>query len=219
MDRTVKLLLNKVTQLTNRFNSLTQNSKKIHELPNAEFSGEVFIAVSDGTNTGKTIYKASEVSGEEFENLKNLDLFRPENTSILQVRDSEGNVLSSIDQSYLDGNKVSLAVNEETNALELLDFEGEPLSVVPLSSFVEAPKQKQIFIHDVTEIDLANPEQIVLNLETVPNEDEWYDLHINGGFVNDTSYQINENQLIIDRTKISYPITAGKKITFRYRRA
>ena len=136
-----------------------------------------------------------------------------------QVRDSEGNVLSSIDQSYLDGNKVSLAVNEETNALELLDFEGEPLSVVPLSSFVEAPKQKQIFIYDVTEIDLANPEQIVLNLETVPNQDEWFDLHINGGFVNDTSYQINENQLIIDRTKISYPITAGKKITFRYRRA
>lgn len=82
-----------------------------------------------------------------------------------------------------------------------------------------APKQKQIFIHDVTEIDLANPEQIVLNLETVPNQDEWYDLHINGGFVNDTSYQINENQLIIDRTQISYPITAGKKITFRYRRA
>lgn len=82
-----------------------------------------------------------------------------------------------------------------------------------------APTEKQIFIHEITEIDLANPAQIILNLETVPNQAEWYDLHINGGFVNDNSYQIHDTQLIIDRTQISYPITTGKKITFRYRRA
>lgn len=218
MDRTVKLLLDKVTQLTNRFNSLTQNSKKIHELGDAEFSGEVFIAVSDGTNTGKTIYKASEVSSEEFENLKNLDLFRPENTSILQIRDSEGNVLSSIDQSYLEGNKVSLNIDEATSSLQLLDFEGEVLSMIPISEFTETPKEKQIFVHQLTELDLSDPSRIILQLDNEPDVDEWYDLHINGGFVNDTNYEIINNELHINRTEIAYPVTSNKKVTFRYRK-
>ncbi|KAA5532808.1 hypothetical protein [Paenimyroides baculatum] len=80
-----------------------------------------------------------------------------------------------------------------------------------------SPKQKQVFIYQLTEQDLANENFIMLNLESVPNQNEWYDLHINGGFVNDNSYHIEENKLIIHRQEIAYPITANKKVTFRYR--
>ncbi|WCM42411.1 hypothetical protein MG290_01705 [Flavobacterium sp. CBA20B-1] len=218
MDRTLNLVLEKLTQLTNRLNSIAQNSKKIHELsdfvPNEE--ADLYIAVSDGTSTGKKIYKATEVTSEEFENLKNLELSNPLGSSILQIKDSEGNILATLDQSYLDGNKVSLAVNQETNALELLDFVGEPLSIIPISSFTEAPKQKQIFVHTLTPTDIEQA-TITLELQATPLLNEFYDLHINGLYVNDDDYIVQDHQVIIAKSNIGYEILAGMKLTFRYR--
>lgn len=80
------------------------------------------------------------------------------------------------------------------------------------------PRQKQLFLHDIQENDLTDPTKIVLQLDTIPDQNEWFDLHINGGFVNDTSYGITDDVLTIYRDQISYPITIGKKITFRYRK-
>lgn len=101
MDRTVKLLLDKVTQLTNRFNSLTQNSKKIHELPNAASKENVYISVSDGANTGKVIYEPSEVSKEEFENIAGLYFTVDPSTGNILVKSADGNVLSNLNINFL----------------------------------------------------------------------------------------------------------------------
>lgn len=81
------------------------------------------------------------------------------------------------------------------------------------------PKQKQIFTHVIGEEDLVNELEIPLTLESEPDITDWYDLHINGGFVNDNNYHFDGAKIIIHRTEIAYPITVGKRITFRYREA
>lgn len=55
MDLSLKLVYERVSQLTDKVNRMVDRSKKIHELPNLENSSstELFIAVSDGENTGK----------------------------------------------------------------------------------------------------------------------------------------------------------------------
>jgi len=95
MDQTTKLILDKVTQLTNRLNVLTQNSKRIHELFDYTSNEDVFIAVSDGVNTGKVIYKPNEVSKYEFDNISNLYL-NLDSENKLSIHLSDGTVLSVV---------------------------------------------------------------------------------------------------------------------------
>lgn len=133
-----------------------------------------------------------------------------------EVQDLQGNPV--FDTNSVKYTAQELTADQQQVVHSNLDIYSKQ-QVIDAIAVGAAPTEKQIFIHEITEIDLANPAQIILNLETVPNQAEWYDLHINGGFVNDNSYQIHDTQLIIDRTQISYPITTGKKITFRYRRA
>lgn len=78
------------------------------------------------------------------------------------------------------------------------------------------PKQKQLFIHEITELDLTDPMRINLQLATIPDQDEWFDLHINGGFVSDNSYEITEDTLSIVKSEIS-EVSIGDKVIFRYR--
>lgn len=212
MDRTVKLLLDKVTQLTNRFNSLTQNSKKIHELPNAASKENVYISVSDGVNTGKVIYEPSEVSKEEFENIANLELSHPQNSSVIQIKDSEGNIISSLDLSFLNGNNVTLNIDEASNTLQLLNFEGDVVSTVNLDNL--QPKSDQ-HIYNITAADVASPNDLTITLPHDVKIKMPTFLHIQGGFINNSHYTIVGNKLIIHRAGI-YPISDTKIVTFSY---
>lgn len=214
MDRTVKLLSDKVTQLTNKFNSITQNSKKIHELDDAVSANDVYIAVSDGTNTGKVIYEPSEVTKEDFEKIKNLQLSNVQNTSTIEIKDSDGNVLTSLDLSFLNGNNVTLNVDNATQTLQLLNYNGDLVSFVSLSDLV-IQKTKALFEHVLTAGDIANP-IIDLPLPNTPDLTEWDFLYINSGAVSPASYTVVGNHLLIDTALLAYPIQAGRRITFRY---
>lgn len=216
MDPTVKLLLDKITQLTTLFNSMTQNSKKIHELGDAAPNEELYIAVSDGTNTGKTIYEPSEVSKEEFENISNMKLETDIEASNLLLKDSEGNVMASANLSFLNGNNVTLNVNHEEKRLELLDFNEEVISAIDLSELYLEKKQKAILVHTLTKVDISQA-TITLTLQNAPDVTEFYDLHINGAYVNDDDYIIQENRVIIAKSNIAYDVVEGMKLTFRYR--
>lgn len=131
MDPTVKLLLDKVTQLTNRFNSLTQNSKKIHELGDAVFIGEVFIAVSDGANTGKVIYEPSEVSKEQFDNILGLYFSIDPLTNNIFIKSADGNVISVLNLDYLVEDVIKFTAqilfpSEQQTARDNIDSVGNP---------------------------------------------------------------------------------------------
>lgn len=214
------VIIKKLNEITQWIQGILSNSKPIHELSDLNDDDELFIAVSDGQNTGKVVYKPSEVSKEEFENLKNLNLETDDVNSTLSILDQNGDVLTIADLSFLNGNNVTLNVDSATHTLQLLNYNDEVISYVELSDLVPEvqPKQKQLFIHEITELDITDPMRINLQLATIPDQDEWFDLHINGGFVNDTSYEITDTLLSIHRDQIAYPITVGKKITFRYRK-
>lgn len=217
MDETVKILTEKVSQLISLFNSMGNNSKKIHELEDIESNGPLWIATTDGVNTGKKEYKQSDVTSEQFENIAQMKLKLDSATSSLQIQDKQGDVISSVDVSPLNGNNVELTIDDVNENLQLLNYEGEIISNIPLNRFVAQHKQKQIFTHKLLEEDLTDEMRINLQLESVPDQDEWFDLHINGGFVSDNSYHIDNDLLVIHRDDIKYPITVDKVITFRYR--
>lgn len=216
MDRTVKLLLDKVTQLTTRFNSLTQNSKKIHELGDAVIIGEVFIAVSDGVNTGKVIYEPSEVSKEDFENIAKMSLGNDPTTSNIFLKDSEGNVITTLDISFLNGNNVKLNIDSATQSLQLLNFNDEVVSAVPLSGLQTSQSIKGIFVHTLTTADVAQA-TITLDLPDTPDVTDDYFLYVNGQFINDDDYLVQANKVIIARSNIEFELVEGMKVTFRYR--
>lgn len=114
MDATVKLLLDKVTQLTNKFNSMTLNSKKIHELINTNIQDGLFIAVSDGDQTFKTEYKPSEVSPDDIENLLKMALKADLNIPSLYIEDFKGNVLTTLDISFITEDSVKYTPQTKT---------------------------------------------------------------------------------------------------------
>lgn len=77
--------------------------------------------------------------------------------------------------------------------------------------------QKHIITHVVTSSEVSDPVQILITLPNTPNVNDFYDLHINGGYVNDNDYLVSGNTLTIIKANIAYPITEGKRITFRYK--
>lgn len=131
MDLTEKLLLDKVTQLTNKFNSMTLNSKKIHELNSTNIQDGLFIAVSDGDQTFKTEYKPNEVSPDDIENLLKMALKADLNIPSLYIEDSKGNVLTTLDISFITEDSVKYTPQtktpqEQQTARENIDSVGNP---------------------------------------------------------------------------------------------
>lgn len=216
MDETVKILTEKVSQLISLFNSMGNNSKKIHELEDIESNGPLWIATTDGVNTGKKEYKQSDVTSEQFENIAQMKLKLDSATSSLQIQDKQGDVISSVDVSPLNGNNVELTIDDVNENLQLLNYEGEIISNIPLNRFVAQPKQKNIIVHTLSSADLELA-TITLYLDHVVDTVEFYDLHINGVYINDDDYMVDQNKIIIARSNIDYELMPGMKLTFRYK--
>src|SRR5690606_35848680 len=113
-----------------------------------------------------------------------------------------------------NGNNVSLIVNHSTNELQLLDYEGNIISVIPLSDLI-IPKTKELFSHILTAGDITNP-IINLTLPNAPDLNEWEFLYINSGAVSPESYSVSGTSLSIDTAKLAYPVQAGRVVTYRY---
>jgi|SRR5690554_4385920 len=212
------VIIKKLNEITQWIQGILSNSKPIHELSDLNDDDELFIAVSDGQNTGKVLYKPSEVSKEEFENLKNLKLETDDVNSTLSILDQNGDILTIADLSFLNGNNVILNVDSATHTLQLLNYNDEVISSVELSDLVPEvqPKQKAIHVHTLTPADVSQA-TITLDLVDVPDVSEFYDLHVNGVYVNDDDYIVQSNQVIIAKSNIAYEVQAGMKLTFRYR--
>lgn len=111
----------------------------------------------------------------------------------------------------------ALTSGEQQQARDNIDVYSRDEVDTLIHGVVPVPKQKQLFIHEITELDLTDPMRINLQLESVPDQDEWFDLHINGGFVSDNSYEITEDTLSIIKSEIS-EVGIGDKVIFRYRK-
>jgi len=212
MNQTVKFLADKVTQLTNTINAMISNSKKIHELNTANSDQDKFIAVSDGVNTEKVNYKPSEVSQEEFSNIANLELGAYVEDKTIYIKDAEGNILTTLDLSFLDGNSMTLNYDEVSGNLQLLDFQGEVVSEVPVSSMQPSVNT---FTYIITQEDVDAPSEFSMTLPHAPKPSPYNTLHIVGGFVNPTLYKVNGNVLSFDKSDV-YNLSLGKRITFIY---
>lgn len=81
---------------------------------------------------------------------------------------------------------------------------------------VVTPKQKNIIVHTLSSADLELA-TITLYLDHVVDTVEFYDLHINGVYINDDDYMVDQNKIIIARSNIDYELMPGMKLTFRYR--
>src|SRR5690606_18355364 len=165
---------------------------------------------------GKKEYKQSDVTSEQFENIAQMKLKLDSATSALQIQDKQGNVISSVDVSPLNGNNVELTIDDVNENLQLLNYEGEIISNIPLNRFVAQHKQKNIIVHTLSSADLELA-TITLYLDHVVDTVEFYDLHINGVYINDDDYMVDQNKIIIARSNIDYELMQGMKLTFRYR--
>ncbi|MGG5506705.1 MULTISPECIES: hypothetical protein [unclassified Myroides] len=94
-------LIRKVEEISRWIEGTLDNSKAIHELSAMSDDGNLYIAVSNGNTTGKTLYRPSEVSIEEFENLRNMQLVSDSESNTIFIQDSEGNILTSLNLNLL----------------------------------------------------------------------------------------------------------------------
>lgn len=94
-------LIRKVEEISRWIEGTLDNSKAIHELSAMSDDGNLYIAVSNGNTTGKTLYRPSEVSREEFENLRNMQLVSDSESNTIFIQDSEGNILTSLNLNLL----------------------------------------------------------------------------------------------------------------------
>lgn len=133
----------------------------------------------------------------------------------------------------VDGVELDLQANPEfvTNAItfteqELTDSQQaivrNKLDVYSKQQVLDAiatghePKQKNIIVHTLSSADLELA-TITLYLDHVVDTVEFYDLHINGVYINDDDYMVDQNKIIIARSNIDYELMPGMKLTFRYR--
>lgn len=218
MDFTLKIILEKISQITERLNILSQKSRKIHELNDLESVETLYIAATDGVNTGKVKYISVGISQEEFDRIANLQLVSDTDTSSLQILDKNNDVITSLDISFLNGNSVTLNVNHEDKRLELLNFNDEVISAVDLSELFPTPrpKTKGLYTHTILETDIVGGD-VKFDLPHTPDPREWYDLHINTSWVKPGSYEIiNDFQLVIYGDRLPYSLKAGAEVNFQY---
>lgn len=215
MNQILDILLNRIKQLTDTVNTIIANSKKIHELPAAEFAEEeeLYIAVSNGSSTGKKVYQPLEMTKNEIEKLTDLSLERVDSTSVVTLKNGNDDVLSSLDLSFLNGNDVMLVSNPSEGRIELINSEDEIISYIPFQNLL---LQKSYHIYTISEADLLSP-NIQFKLPHFPKMEEEITVYINGLFVNPDDYMIVENDIIIARTNIGYDIKEGHKITVNYK--
>ena len=215
MDLSLKLLFERVSQLTDKVNRMVDRSKKIHELPNLENSNssDLFIAVSDGLNTGKKEYKSGGVSQTELDNATNLSLVRQGSTSTILLQKANGDNVSSIDLGFLSSKDLLLSANLNDKRLILQDSMGVILSYVPFEDLL-LESAHHIYVVSADDMNLPN---IEFKLENVPSRKEPVTIYINGLFVNPDDFIISSNNVIIARTNIGYDVKAGNKITVNYK--
>ncbi|WP_353159383.1 hypothetical protein [Myroides odoratus] len=101
-----EVVIRKVDQIVRWIEGTIDNSKPIHELNPMSDDGNLYIAVSNGNTTGKTLYRPSEVSREEFETLRNMQLVSDSESNTIYIQDAEGNILTSLNLNSLTKNYV-----------------------------------------------------------------------------------------------------------------
>lgn len=77
-------------------------------------------------------------------------------------------------------------------------------------------------LRKVSETHSLTPEQIeqptfIIQLEQNPNMEEFPDVYVNGILINPLSYVVDENLIIIDKSKVAYSFSSGMKLIVIYR--
>lgn len=124
-------LIRKVEEISRWIEGTLDNSKAIHELTTMSDDGELYIAVSDGSQTGKVRYRPSEISREEFENLRNMQLRSDADLNLILIEDGSGNILTSLNMDLFTRNFVkhtpqSLEPESQKQARINIDAVGNP---------------------------------------------------------------------------------------------
>lgn len=107
-------------------------------------------------------------------------------------------------------------LRENADVYSRSEINGVVQDEVSLALAALPPKPKAVFSHTLTTADVAQA-TITLSLQHVPDVNDFYDLHINGVYVNDDDYMVQQNKIIIAKSNIAYEVQAGMKLTFRYR--
>ena len=211
----IKIITQRLSQLTEKMNTLISNSKKIHELDHltTDPQSELFIAVSDGQKTVKALYNLNSISHDQLANATNLSLNREANSSTITLKKVNGEVVSSIDLGFLSSKDLLLSANLNDKRLILQDSMGTVLSY---ASFEDLLLESAHHIYVVNNNDMNLP-SIEFKLEHTPSQKEPITIFINGLFVNPDDFIISNNNVIIARTNIGYDIKEGNKITVNYK--
>lgn len=126
-----EVVVNKLNEITQWIEATLANSKYIHELDPNEFEGDLYIAVSDGTNTKKVLYKPNEVTKEDFENLYNMNLGSDSNSNTIYIEDANGTMLTSLNLNLFFKDSVKYTAQnksdeEKEQARANIDAVGNP---------------------------------------------------------------------------------------------
>ena len=147
----------------------------------------------------------------------NAVLFTPQTLTATQQQIARDNVeVYSTEQTSTLVNNAKVVMEISGDDLILVDGLGNTVSSIPMAEFTSTPKQKNIIVHNLSSADLELA-TITLYLDHVVDTVEFYDLHINGVYINDDDYMVDQHKIIIARSNIDYELMPGMKLTFRYR--
>jgi len=121
----------------------------------------------------------------------------------------------TIPLAFSSGTDYILKPNETLNYKYSLNRNQLELSVYDSSSFVKLKKKIELHRFNANEIEQPT---IYIDLDHKPNSiDEFVDVHINGVYVGENDFIIDENTLIIALSNIEYQLESTMEVTINYK--
>ena len=87
---------------------------------------------------------------------------------------------------------------------------------VPIAIQNIPPKSKGLLVHTLTNNDVAQA-TITLTTANVADITDDYSLYVNGQYINDDDYLVQNDKVIIAKSNIEFEVVVGMKVTFKYR--
>ena len=182
-------------------------------------------------NTGLILGEPITISTEKL----NFNLI-PDNTNTLNGFNGE-NIPDGIIGNIRNGSDVPILIKHNYNEISIpfflssqTDYNLQPNEILSykysadrnqaeMTVYSQASFQK---LRKVSETHGLTAEQIeqptfIIHLENNPNLEEFIDVYVNGVFVNPLSYTVDENIIIIDKTKVAYTFSPGMKLIVNYK--
>lgn len=227
------LIIRQLNIITKWMDAVNEKAKSIHELSDIDnTSTDLYVAVSDGQNTGKILFPLNTITDDEIQRLLKLTLETDPNYSSIILRDGDSTILSSLDIAkiieenqknlegqYIDDRLSGLASDlQENEQKEIrtklgIDLENILLKIQDLENTAK-PKDYYSDSFMITAGDISDG-RVQKTLTYLPIDGSLF-VFVRGVFIDEDAYEVNGKTITIFGSRIDYGIKEGDLISARY---